>query len=285
MITTRNRQSLVFHLAALLSGADAESEMSNLRSLDGVEVFVNSPEELQSCGPFTTDPFSDFLRAIRVCIPVSPPPVNGVEPEFHVRADRLMAACRQVKVRTPQNLEALRRRNRPAVAIYRHPIAERLEVHAHFPGASTLVDVYSHVLYLGVLRELASKVAEIKGGGLRVTWETIHDTEQVIGTVHGNSHRFHCIYANEQASATPLVGPDPYQWIGEVDVLRDKAIGLRCPVVRHVHVPIIAAHRLLAVEEDRRRFAKARASLDNCRAPEWKEACLYWVDRLEDQNG
>ncbi len=80
----------------------------------------------------------------------------------------------------------------------------------------------------------------------------------------------------------PMMEDNDYAgWLGELSVFLDNpdVMGLRFPFFRNVANPILRAHRAYRDLNGLDRYAEASAVLQDCKALDWKRACLEWLDR------
>ena len=275
-----NCSSLPFVLTKILWQRSALAD--GVYSSNGpITVTIDRPLERQPLSAIRGDPFLEFIRMTRVVIPLAPPPSDGIEPDIHVRLDRLIQCCRNVSETAPQQVEVIGHRAPQVLLVIDH--RRTLSLRATFLGQSQAVrDSRADFLYLSMLLEVAARFAELPVGRLTITWEAVVESEQTVLAL-GDMTPDEWGDCYTEMEAGNIIGTDPYTWVGEVDMLRTgRVAGLQDMACRRTHAPIIQAHKVFADEEEgARRFDAARKVIQSIEAQDWRTACHQWVCQME----
>jgi hypothetical protein len=80
----------------------------------------------------------------------------------------------------------------------------------------------------------------------------------------------------------PLMSSPREQWDSDLKMFIEEGavMGLKDPFFRRVAVPMLIAYELFKQKDDAGRYDRAIEHLtQNCQAPDWKMACIEWVQR------
>jgi hypothetical protein len=79
----------------------------------------------------------------------------------------------------------------------------------------------------------------------------------------------------------PIVNTPIDTWFNELDMFINEGpiIGFTDPFFKRVAIPIYMAWMAWKNKEDRNRKEAALISLNSCVAPDWRKACVEWIER------
>ncbi len=96
-----------------------------------------------------------------------------------------------------------------------------------------------------------------------------------------NKNKPWCPYRDGLVSPYPMVSTPWEQWMQDLEMLMSEGpiVGLRDPFFRRVVTPIWMAHRNFKENQGIDRYDTTLEILEQCKATDWKMACVDWVVR------
>lgn len=143
----------------------------------------------------------------------------------------------------------------------------------------------ANAVHFSYLQEFVAAGVGVEVGRLYQFSNNLHGYDStVLPLVEKGGHEFTANpYDDIELQPFPLVSTDIARWREDLSVFMDvgPTPGLRDPFFRRVAIPMWVAHEAYKASDDLERFEHAREALDNCKAGDWKRACLEWLERRE----
>ncbi|MCC6425664.1 MAG: hypothetical protein IT435_02465 [Phycisphaerales bacterium] len=247
------------------------------------KVCIERPLERQPCSSIRSDPFLEFLRAVRV-VTVGNPPLDGIEPDVHVRLSDLFMAADHVSEITPQGVVVIgQRAPQCSLVLDRN---RTLSMTVTWWGLSQLCqDTRPDFLFFSVVLEAAARLVRLPVGRLTLSWAGLCERQETVEVIAGIPPEVwgDCYTAQVPFEPGQVVGDSVHGWLNEVDLLRTgKVMGLKDDVCRKVHAPIIHAHHIFTDEERGwKRYDEAQRAIQACEAMDWRAACWEWIEQMK----
>lgn len=90
-----------------------------------------------------------------------------------------------------------------------------------------------------------------------------------------------CPYSNGLVAPYPLISTDVETWEQDLKMFMSEGavLGLKDPFFRKVAVPVYLAHVAYAQNKNENGINEALEILEQCKATDWKLACVEWLER------
>lgn len=144
----------------------------------------------------------------------------------------------------------------------------------------------ANAVHMSFLHELVARAANLTIGKYHQVSNDMHfyiqqeKTAPCLGLAGSWSPQFDP-YASEEVTPYPIMEIPFEEWLVDLELFMQygNVVALRDRFFKRVLGPVVNAHKFYSKHTGHERYEGALDILDQCIAPDWKKACVEWVER------